>query len=63
MEPVRPLMPNVIPVPGLSVKDPQPLKDEKHRAFMDSANNGVIVRTILVEPIDIPCLLFQALFI
>ena len=54
MEPLRPFMPNVIPVPGLFVKDPQPLKDEKHRAFMESANNGVIVRTVV--------LLFQAHF-
>ena len=46
MEPLRSFMPNIIPVPGLFVKDPQLLKDEKHRTFMETTNNGVIVRTI-----------------
>ena len=49
MEPIRPFMPNVIPVPGLFVKDPQPLKDEKHQAFMESVNNGIIVRTNVIQ--------------
>ena len=49
MEPLRPFMLHVIPVPGLFVKDPQHLKDEKHRAFMESANNGIIVRTTVIQ--------------
>ena len=42
MKPPVPRMPHVIPIPGLFVKDPQPLNDE-FRAFVESAEHGVIV--------------------
>ena len=35
-------MPHVIPIPGLFVKDPQPMNDE-FRAFVENAEHGVIV--------------------
>ena len=43
MDSPRPLMPHVIPIPGLFVKESKPLNDGKLLAFMDNADNGVIV--------------------
>ncbi len=43
IDPLRPAMPHEIPIPGLSIKDPQPIRDQKHRKFMDSATEGVVV--------------------
>ena len=38
-------MPHIIPIPGLFVKDPQPLKEPDLASFMESATeDGVIVR-------------------
>ncbi len=49
MEPLRPQMPHVISVPGLFVRDPKPVADEKQREFVDSATDGVIVSCIKFE--------------
>ena len=42
MKPPAPRMPHVIPIPGLFVKDPQPLNDE-FASFIENAEHGVIV--------------------
>ena len=43
MEPTRPLMPHVIPIPGLFVKEPEQIQDSHLRTFMDAAEEGVVV--------------------
>ena len=43
MEPARPLMPHVIPIPGLFVKEPEQIQDPHLRTFMDTAEEGVVV--------------------
>ena len=47
MDSLRSLMPHVIPIPGLFVKEPQPLNDARLLEFMDTAENGVIVSLLL----------------
>ena len=47
LEPPRPLMPNIIPIPALFVKEPQPIKNTALRDFVDNAEKGVIVIILL----------------
>ena len=43
MEPAIPLMPHVIPIPGLFIKEPGQIQDLHLRTFMDTAEEGVVV--------------------
>ena len=47
MDSPRPLMPHVIPIPGLFVKEPHPLNDAELLEFMNTAENGVIVSLLI----------------
>ncbi len=44
----RPVMPHVIQIPGMFVKEPKSIVNGQLSDFVDSASNGIIASTILL---------------